>query len=46
MKLSKSQVFSRAGSHACDSGAWEPPQRGICDLLKLLCAPGGENYDR
>jgi len=39
--LSKSRIYSGAGSprstcgHACDSGAWEPPRRGNCDLPSL-----------
>jgi uncharacterized protein (DUF2344 family) len=40
--LSKSQISSRAGSHACDSGAWEPPRRGICGLLNLREAKVGK----
>jgi len=36
MRLSKSQIHSGAGSHACDSGAWEPPRRKNRVLLRLL----------
>jgi hypothetical protein len=35
-RFNEARISSRAGSHACDSGAWEPPPRKICDLLKLV----------
>jgi len=37
---SKSKIYSGAGSHACDSGAWEPPLRENYDPLRLEVLEG------
>jgi hypothetical protein len=37
--LSRSRFWSRAGSHAREPAAWEPPLLGIRDLLILaICS--------
>jgi len=38
--LNKPQLYSGAGSHACDSGAWEPPLRENYDPLRLEVLEG------